>query len=200
MKIYLILSVLILSGCAKLSYKPKFFVNNPKESRALETLAAKLTWEKSEDIRVFHEQLPKGLTRNKKGKIRVLKSSKYRYLGKVYAQYNKPELIGFYDYAEDQDWRRGVCHFQQPFGWITLGVWYLLPTYWPCFVSDSSNDEDAIKQRRERMTKTMKKMVKAMGGHILIIDNFADLKSNLTDETVQDIGAVGYAFELKTGR
>ena len=91
-----------------------------------------------------YQKTPKGVRISKKGRV-LIKNKKYRYLGKVYAQYNEPTLFGLYKYPEDQNWRTNYCHFQSVFAWVTLGVWGLMPTYYPCYVSDNSNDKDDIK-------------------------------------------------------
>ena len=34
--------------------------------------------------------------------------------------------------APHQRWRRGLCYWQVPIAWLTLGIWHLVPLYYPC--------------------------------------------------------------------
>lgn len=193
MKTSLILTLFLAFGCARLSYSPKFKVENKKEKQVLEILADKMTWDQAKDVKVY-EKPPKGI-KITKGRVKLY-GRKYRYLGKVYTEFNRPGLFTFYKYPEDMGWRNSYCHFQQILTWLTLGVWFISPTYWPCYVKDSSNERSDVKARRLRMVKTMQKMTKALGGNILVVTNIGKLKSKLTDEQVLSISAEGHAFEL----
>ncbi len=42
--------------------------------------------------------------------------------------------MGFYEYNADESLRRGYCYWQVPLHWLTLGLWYVVPTDYPCNV------------------------------------------------------------------
>ncbi len=188
------LLLVLISGCAKLSYRPTFYVTNPAEKKAYEALAEKVKSKDAKDVKVLVNKFPKGVY-VKNGKI-INKNRRLRYLGKVYAEFNRPSLFSFYPYAEDQSWRNKPCHFQQLITWVTLGIWMLSPTYWPCLVDDSSNDPQAVKERRSRMITTLQKMTYAMGGHVLVVKKVGTLKEKETKEIVNSVAAEGHAFEI----
>lgn len=193
----LILKIILLatiSGCAKLSYRPKLFIKNKKEAQAYQLLAEKMSTEDVKNIKVLVNKFPKGITFSKNKKKIKVRNKKIRYLGKVYAEFNPPSIFEFYEYPEDQSWRNTYCHFQQVMGYMTLGLWLLSPTYYPCYVHDTSNSREAVAERRERMINTMKKMTKAMGGHILVVDKIGKLKPK-KGKQINSIAAHGYAFE-----
>lgn len=186
--------VFALLGCAKLSYKPTFYVANPAEKKAYEALAEKVKPKELKEVRVLVNKFPKGVY-FRKGKI-INRNKRLRYLGKVYAEFNRPSLFKLYPYADDQKWRNGICHFQQVITWVSLGAFILSPTYWPCLVSDSSNDPDEVKARRGRMVRTLQKMTYAMGGHVVVVNNIGTLKEKATKEVVNSVAAQGHAFEI----
>jgi hypothetical protein len=45
---------------------------------------------------------------------------------------NPARVLWFGDYAPHQRWRRGLCYWQVPIMWVTLGIWHLVPVYYPC--------------------------------------------------------------------
>lgn len=181
-------------SCAKLSYKPTFYVPNPAEKKAYEVLAKKVTPSQAKGVKIMIKKFPKGVF-VKNGKV-INKNRNLRYLGKVYAEFNRPSLFRFYPYAKDQEWRNGPCHFQQVLTWASLGLWLLSPTFWPCLVSDSSNDPEDVKDRRGRMLSTLQIMTYAMGGHVVVVNRVGTLKEQATKETVNSVAAEGYAFEI----
>jgi hypothetical protein len=192
-----VFALLAATGCA--SYSFDTYITVPKDRPPAPTPAPE-----ADDVKVYVEQLPEGVT-IADGEL-VVDPAKYDYRGKVNVVRNKPLLANFgfwpYEFKDVEGWRYALCVPQVPLAWFTLSIWaWLSPTYWPCHVSEGTEDE-----RRETMTETMKQGTKLAGGDVLVIGGFGGYDfvtvsknpNGMKQSGRGSIAGVGYA--LKTRR
>jgi hypothetical protein len=127
--------------------------------------------------------------------------SRFQLLGAVEARQNDGLLAGLgwwiYDYREDERWRVGYCAWQVPLGWVTVGLWGLVPIHYPCGVLQGTEED-----RRAEIVRTLQKATKSLGGDVLVVTHFgilhgplgADAASEYTRATL----GTGYALRAKT--
>jgi hypothetical protein len=75
-------------------------------------------------------------------------------------------LMGFYDYNES--WRNGFCYWQVPLHWLTLGIWYIIPTDYPCDIYEGRSVE-ATNERKRRVIKTLQRAAKATDADLVVL-------------------------------
>lgn len=70
------------------------------------------------------------------GTLMATPESGHQVLERVQLQFptmeNPLKLIGFIKYRPEQRWRKGLCYWQVPLFWITLGAWAIVPLNYPC--------------------------------------------------------------------
>lgn len=173
-----VLALLLVSGCASTSFKGRFQLNDQlADTRALEAKSDSMSWEDAKDIVVISDLKSQGIE-VKDGKAILPKDFDYEVIGGVYTNTNGEMCpIGnihstpfyFYPYSEDEGMRNVYCHIQTPLMWVTLGIWSLVPTFYPCKFIDTNKDDD-IANRKIRIANTLKKAAKALGGtHLLFL-------------------------------
>lgn len=129
--------------------------------------------------------------------------ARFQLLGAVEATQNPTLVAGLgwwiYHYREDERWRVGYCAWQVPLGWVTLGLWGIVPIHYPCGVSQGTEED-----RRAEIVRTLQKATKALGGDVLIVTYFGKLHGPLgpdasTEFTKATLGT-GYALRAKTAQ
>lgn len=189
-------TLLTSTGCAGYSFQTGIIV--PKDRPPVATPAPE-----SEEVTVLVERLPDGVT-IADGEL-VVDPAKYDYRGKVAVGRNRTLLANFgfwpYEYKDGEGWRYALCVPQVPLAWFTLSLWaWISPTYWPCHVSEGTEEE-----RRETMTHEMKKGTKLIGGDVLIVGGYGGYDfvtvgkhPEMPKQSAQgSIDAVGYALRTK---
>jgi hypothetical protein len=139
------------------------------------------TTQNEQSVSISNSHLPRGIVISG-GKAIISPAFPYEILGEVHTETNGEFAIGianahgvplyFYPYSEDEGWKNPFCHIQVPLAWVTLAIWTLVPTYWPCRTLDS-NGADDVDARKMRIVNTLKKATKAMGGtHLLFVGEY----------------------------
>ena len=172
----LLSSAALLTGCASASYSPG--AQTFGEYRDLHGAMARaddLSWADASDVKVFTGSVPDGITLSSNGQV-TADPARYEVLGEVSASPNGGALsrfgAWFYPYPEDESWRKGLCYWQVPLTWITLGFYaWIAPWQYPCRVVDG-NSASAIEDRRHRVIATMQKATKALGGNLLLVTGY----------------------------
>ncbi len=163
---------------------------NSQADKAIEETAVHIQ-EPPEDVRIVSGSLPEGLGLSEQGaKITVQPGyeSRYEVLGSVNANFNAGSnfrnIYWVNKYPREKDnWRKYLCAPQAPLRLLTLGIWNLVPTAWPC-MNTGYDDE---RERQDVLTAELARGVKAMGGNLLVISS-----SGATDITyIQDGRTVG---------
>jgi hypothetical protein len=190
------------AGCASANFGPRIErIGKYQDSRRVEERAAEMKWAESDDVEVYVGEFPDGIHVNN-GSLKVDPDSNYEVIAKVHAdiKYDMFGIMGFafYDYAEDEAWRKGFCYWQSPFVWLTLGIWNGLPWHHPCKVMETAG---SFEDRRDRAIKTLRKATKAVGGEILIVSEEGRQTLVSGSGSVVDTkpwwGAAGYALRRK---
>jgi hypothetical protein len=87
----------------------------------------------SAKIRVLIDTIPEGLVFDD-GQLSVTEGYAHEIRGKF--SLRNSGLLGFYFFAwffpYEDDWRKGLCYWQVPLEWVTLGLWSVVPTSYPC--------------------------------------------------------------------
>lgn len=188
----LCLAALPLVGCASLSFKPGVqSIGEYRDTSAVAEKADAMAVADAADVKVLLEALPDGMS-IKDNDIQF-DSSRYDLLGKVSAQYNYPgwAALGmwFYDYNEDEKWRSGLCSWQVPLSWLTIGMWAVLsPLAYPCKPAAGSDEA-----RRAHIVQALQKATKALGGNLVVVAGFGGLNF------IHGASGLGYAFRVKHG-
>ncbi len=168
----LLATAMATSGCASANYAPVITpAGEYRDAHDLGDRAESYSWAQVDDVRVFLDSLPEGVQLHD-GKIAV-DPARYEVLGEVsaapkgsgFARMN----VWFYDYPEDESWRKGLCYWQTPLVWVTLGIYlFVSPINYPCWVVDGSS-ASAIEDRKHRIIETLRTGTKALGGNMLVV-------------------------------
>lgn len=110
-------------------------------------------------IEVWVGKLPAGIDL-REGVISVKDGVPYEIVGKATLVLNSGSQFGFPDYEDG--WRKGLCYWQAPLTWVTLGIWSVLPLNYPCGVEFQREKEDVLNATRNLVTK--------VGGHFFVGD------------------------------
>ena len=181
-------------GCATAVWHPRVdSVSGEYKNTAVMTEKADDTPEgQAEEVKAVVMQLPPGI--GLKDDVLQVDSAQYEVLGKVAA---KPAGAFFYPYREG--WRKPVCYPQRVLVVATLFVWAIVPTSWPCFVSEGTVDE-----RRDRIVEAMKRATKTMGGNMVIVAGFGGTitvartsSASAVVSTMDATEGVGWAIRVK---
>ncbi|WP_210415379.1 hypothetical protein [Leptospira gomenensis] len=190
-----------------MNYSTKF----EKPGRVVDTTdvsekAENMKWSEASDVEAYISQYPAGISIDSHNQTLNVDDKKWEIIGHVSADYKTPPLAGifwFYDYPEDQSWRKALCYWQVPINWVTLSFWaFLSPAYWPCIVLDNSNDADQIGKRKMRVVNNLKKITKAVDGDTIVITSLGNVNvvnaySGQTIAGVSLINGEGWALRRK---
>ncbi|XDD50239.1 hypothetical protein AB3N59_18130 [Leptospira sp. WS92.C1] len=180
-------------ACASLNYIARF----EKKGQVVDTTsmtseAEKLKLTDVADVSAYVLEVPAGISWN--GNTLQYDEKKWEVLGTVHSDYDQGgHIFWFYNYLEEESWRKSYCHWQVPINWITLGIWAFTPLYYPCWVSESKDDVQAENNRKMRITNSLKKITKIAGGNTVLVESFGDLRINFYNaNTGQSGGTVSY--------
>ncbi|AYV57501.1 hypothetical protein EFP84_10815 [Leptospira kmetyi] len=161
------------------------------DTTAMTTEAEKLKLADVADVNAFVLEVPPGISWD--GNTLHYDEKKWEVLGTVHSDYNQDShLFWFYDYVEEESWKKSYCYWQVPINWVTLGIWAFTPLYYPCIVRESKDDVQAENNRKLRITNSLKKITKVAGGDTVLVESFGDLQINFFNaNTGQNVGTVG---------
>ncbi len=130
------LLLLGLLGCGAVRSEPAFQglgeADLERDAAVIETYEATVGDEaKREDIRVLLDTLPVGIKLSE-GSFGVEEGYNHQMIGK-FALGPGANLFWFNDF--EAGWRKGLCYWQVPLTWLTLTLWWAVPTFYPCFPS-----------------------------------------------------------------
>lgn len=110
-------------------------------------------------IEVWVGKIPAGIE-VREGVISVQEGVPYEILGKASVMFDSGSQFAFPDYEDG--WRKGLCYWQVPVTWLTLGLWAVVPLNYPCSVKSPREKEDVLTATRN--------LVKKVGGHFFVGD------------------------------
>lgn len=153
------------TGCFSAHVYPKTsfegnWSEDPAKDREMRTHleALRLDTEKAdESIQVFVDKIPAGLTLDK-GVMSVDRDAPLEILGRAEVYAADPSIFVFPDYTDG--WRKGLCYWQRPLMWMTIGLWHLVPIYYPCGVRSLAPKEEVINAARN--------LVQDLGGNMFV--------------------------------
>jgi hypothetical protein len=171
-----LLAVSALSaGCASQSYHVRIDVPGEyRDTTATVEAAEDMPAAKAQDVRVLLGTLPPGLEVHE-GNVVVTDPSRVQLLGFVGADAKNGGLapFSFYNYPEDEAWRRPYCYAQAPLTWITAMLWSVLPFDYPCWVAETEAPAD-VGARKRRIVQTLQRATKALGGNAVVVESLGD--------------------------
>jgi hypothetical protein len=157
-------------GCASINYAPRVLsvgVGEYRDTQALDEKAARVPAADAARVKVYIDGLPEGMT-VQNGRL-VVDPERYEVLGRVGVTVRSPGFAnigwGFYDYAPDQSWRKAYCWWQVPLSWVTIGIWAILPPYYPCWVLPES--DPAV--RKARRVQAIRRAAHALGADLVVM-------------------------------
>lgn len=181
-------------GCATAVWHPRVdsVSGEYKNTEAMSRTADDMPEGQAEEVKAMVMALPPGM--DLKDGVLQVDSTQYEVLGKVAA---KPAGAFFYPYREG--WRKPVCYPQRVLIVATLFTWAIVPTSWPCFLSEGTVDE-----RRDRIVEAMRRATKAMGGNLVLVGGFGGMvtiaktgSSTAVVGTTEAIEGVGWAIKVR---
>jgi hypothetical protein len=83
------------------------------------------------EVKVLLDTIPEGITTDE-GSFSVEEDYQHEILGKFAMLPGAGDvlMVWFADYEDG--WRKGLCYWQVPLTWITLTLWNVVPTSYPC--------------------------------------------------------------------
>ena len=158
------------AGCASINYAPRVVsvgTGEYRDTRGLDEKAANVSAAEAARVKVYFDGLPDGMT-SQNGKL-VWDPARYEVVGRVGVTIKNPGFAnvgwGFYDYAQDQSWRKAYCWWQVPLSWLTIGIWAILPLYYPCWVLPES--DPAV--RKDRIVQSVRRAAYALGADVVVM-------------------------------
>lgn len=199
-----ILALPLLVGCASQSYSPRIdYIGAYRDAESVNELAESVSDREAADVPVLLNELPSGVS-SVDGKIAVSPESQWILVAEATADPNGGPRFWFrqfYDYNDDESWRKGFCYWQVPLHWVTLGLWFLVPTDYACNVSEDRSVQSANK-RKERVVRTLQRAAKATHSDLVVLTG--ERKTSLVHagtgvivSTLEWNGGSGYLFKKK---
>lgn len=153
--------LMLSSGCASVYMRASFHhigeADPTIDQRVKDEYEAQYTqpYQGQENIKVLVNSIPEGLSWSD-----GLISNKEGYQHQILGSFSLGASWGaFPDYK--QSWRKYVCYWQEPLVWVTLAVWYLVPTYYPCYTTSMRPKEEIIAE--------VKRLTGIAGGDLAVI-------------------------------
>lgn len=216
--VFLSIVLAVLTGCANFRYDATAYNVNKdgKISKKIssEEIKAKIPYSPNLPVKVYQNDLPKGITLKGKG-IVTSKSfdRKFSYVGEVtskqaYWDSNMSTNRGMFWYIPLNDnhnsFRRTACAVQAPLKAITLGIWNIVPTNWPCWGRYSKSAENLELHHTE-----LKRAARALDGDIVVIvstkskSSFLQTQDGYRVSAYKDEGIMkmtGFVFKRKANK
>ncbi len=198
------LALLLAPACASQSYSARVdYVGRYRDAQAVNEAAAAITDEEASEVPVLLNELPPGVTLSD-GKVNIAPEAPWVLVAQASADPNGGRSywwMGFYDYNEDESWRKGLCYPQVPLHWLTLGIWYIVPTDYACNVSESHSVESA-NNRKRRVIRTLQRAAKATGSDLVVLTgerrtSLVRAGTGAVLSTLEWDGGTGYLFKKK---
>ncbi len=148
--------------------------------RAIEDSAKEI--EDVSNVDVIQGNLPKGLILSDQGSKLIVEEraeSRYEILGAADADFHKAmsQFKNTYWTYPQKGWRKPLCYIQAPLKLISLGIWNIFPTAWPCLASMPDDEGD----RKEVLIHELRRVAKAMGGNMVVLSGGTDLSIGTAD-------------------
>ena len=168
------LALLLLAGCASANFSGDATRVGASSGNFDEDLAP-VSRAAATRVRVFVGQFPDGIAW-KDGAISITDRDRWKLVGRVAATMDSPgeSMLWFYDYPEDEAWRKAYCYPQVPLVWFTCSAWWLVPAYWPCFVWETNSGSD-IASRKRRIVQTLRRGAARLGGNVLVVSSLGSM-------------------------
>lgn len=157
----LIVAVSGLSGCAPLHRTVEYTATGAADPRGdakvkedFEAERANPLPPEAESATILIDTVPEGVSLEN-GVLGIEDGYRHQIIGKFKMG---PDMGIFPAYTEG--WRKGVCYWQQPLVLVTLFIWVLVPTYYPCYVTGAVDKAD--------MVDALKRVAYEAGGDLVI--------------------------------
>ncbi|AJR16191.1 hypothetical protein ACO2J1_15895 [Leptospira interrogans] len=189
---FILFLIFFFITCAHMNYIARFEKKGQVVDTAAMTDAAnELKLADITNINAYVIEFPPGISLN--GNTLLYDEKKWELLGTVHSDYNQGNhWFWFYDYVEEESWKKPYCYWQVPLNWVTLGIWGITPFYYPCIIKESKDDVQAENNRKIRIVNSLKKITKIAGGDTVLVESFGDLRINFFNaNTGQNVGTIG---------
>lgn len=139
------------SGCATTYAKAQYFATgeyNPKANEEVEKNFRKLQEApptEASAVKVMFESVPPGVKADN-GVVSVEEGYPLRIVGKFTLFTSGGSPLFFADYKSTG--RKALCYPQVPLTWITLGIWLLVPSSYPCWGNAMKTQDDWVANLR----------------------------------------------------
>lgn len=153
-------ALLVGAGCAPVKSQPFFqshgAANVAGDQQVVERFEEARDREEqveADEVTVLIDTLPEGLT-FEDGVLRVAEDYDHEVVGKFVLGPKAGMFYlaaGFHDYEDG--WRKGLCYWQAPLEWVTLGFWSVVPTSYPCHPTPVRSKVD-VEQEARLMAKS----------------------------------------------
>jgi hypothetical protein len=170
--------LIVLSSCAELVTKPHYFSDNSQESMDVSEKYDRnyIQEYQAEDITVLIDKLPSGL-KLKDGKLLAEEATGIKVLGEFALSLDMTEdparNLGWSNMFHFANYRspgaKAYCYPQVVLSFLTLTLWALVPTSYPCYGS--------LINSAEGLNNDMKNLATAAGGN-LVVASFTMTKDN----------------------
>jgi hypothetical protein len=188
-------------GCAHASFEARIEPLGPyRPASDVGDAARELTAEDLATVSVWRGTLPPGLILDG-GQLVVTDPERFELVGRVSTSFQAQRALArsldlvFYRYGAAGDWRNVFCNVQVPLGWVTAGLWTLIPTHYPCMIVET-NGPDAVDRRREEVLEALVRGTKASGGNLLVVEWIGEAapgEAILPGTGLQVVGGGGFA-------
>ena len=199
-------------GCATLRPGGRVVTINdsepdPDRDDGLAEKAKQVTSADFSRVAIVKGKIPEGiLLEESGGKISIDPRFKdeYQVLGTVESDFMRGnESAGlkniYWTHVYEDMWRNALCWPQAPLKAITLGIWALLPTAYPCYANIPGEEKD----REKAHLQNLKKLGAALGANMVLVTTSGSLKTTTVDaksgavigqNTANNFSLKGYAI------
>lgn len=186
-QLHVCLMVLGLIGCGPLQSEPNFQgfgeADLERDAQVLQRYDELRGDEKPrKEVRVLLDTIPEGIKLDG-GQFSVEEGYQHQIVGKFALA---PQggmfyfMAWFHDYEDG--WRKGLCYWQVPLEWLTLGIWTAVPTAYPCFPTPA--------REKLKLQADAKALAEAAGADTVIMGWFMSLDQK------EALGAAGLLIKL----
>jgi hypothetical protein len=178
-----IVTMVVAAGCAPLHMQANFShmgEANPTLDQTINDQYEEVRDQPTQgasEVKVLVDALPEGLSFND-GVIANQDGFGHQILGKFSIG---PDHGAFPEYR--QGWRKGVCYWQQPLVWVSLTLWMMVPTYYPCFTTGLNPKQTIIDE--------VKRLAQVAGGDLAVISYFG-----VSMDAREARGAAGFILKI----
>jgi hypothetical protein len=144
---------LLLSACGAVRSEPRFQAfgeaDLERDARVIEEFRKSRDGGAShDDVKVLLDTVPEGI-KTSEGSFSVEDGFAHVILGKFTLIPGRGLGYWFTWFPDYEDsWRKGVCYWQIPLHWVTMGLWAMVPTSYPCFTTPARSKISLVRDAK----------------------------------------------------